>query len=76
MKSFAWKLVVQTIVLFALIAASLFISAGTVEWAEGWIFFGLFLLFFLGVSIWLSIRNPGLAQRANAFGRSKPGRMG
>ncbi len=68
--TFAWKLTFQTIVLFALIAAALFIPSGTVAWTEGWIFFGLFLLFFLGVSIWLSIRNPGLAQERMKLGGS------
>lgn len=68
--TFAWRLTLQTIVLFALIAAALFIPAGTVAWIEGWVFFGLFLVFFLGVSIWLSIRNPGLAQERMKLGGS------
>ena len=44
MKPVILKLIVQTVVLFGLIAAALFVSAGTVKWVEGWLFFGAFFL--------------------------------
>ena len=70
LKSFIWKLLLQTTVLFALIAAALFISAGTIRWAEGWVFFGLFFVFFVGVSLWLSRVDPSLAQERMRLGGS------
>jgi protein-S-isoprenylcysteine O-methyltransferase Ste14 len=70
MKTFALKLILQTIILFSLIAAALFISAGTVGWLQGWLFFGLFFLFFVGVSLWLFTVNPSLAQERMRLGGS------
>ena len=68
MKPYIWKLIIQTIILFGLIAAALFISAGTVIWVEGWVFFCLFFLFFIGVSLWLFRVNPSLAQERMRLG--------
>ena len=70
MKSFILRLIPQAIVLFALIGAALFISAGTVKWAEGWFFFGLFFVFFVGVSLWLFGVNPSLANERMRLGGS------
>ena len=70
MKSFIPRLVLQSIVLFALIAAALFISAGTARWVEGWLFFGLFLVFFESVSLWLFRVNPSLANERMKLGGS------
>lgn len=70
MKSYIWKLIVQTVILFVLIAAALFISAGTVRWVQGWVFFALFFLFFVGVSLWLFRINPSLAQERMRLGGS------
>jgi protein-S-isoprenylcysteine O-methyltransferase Ste14 len=70
MKSFIFKLTAQTIVLFGLIAAALFISAGTIRWIEAWLFFGLFFVFFLGVSLWLFRNNPSLANERMRLGGS------
>ena len=70
MKSFILKLIAQTVVLFALIAAALFISAGTIKWAEAWLFFALFFVFFVGVSLWLFRKNPSLANERMRLGGS------
>ena len=70
MKSFILRLVVQTIVLFVLVAAALFISAGTTRWVEGWLFFGLFFVCFVGVSLWLYRNNPSLANERMRLGGS------
>lgn len=70
MKTFALKLILQTIILFGLIGAALFISAGTVRWVQGWVFFGLFFIFFVGVSLWLFSVNPSLAQERMRLGGS------
>jgi protein-S-isoprenylcysteine O-methyltransferase Ste14 len=70
MKTLALKLILQTIILFGLIAAALFISAGTARWVQGWLFFGLFFLFFVGVSLWLFRVNPSLAQERMRLGGS------
>jgi protein-S-isoprenylcysteine O-methyltransferase Ste14 len=68
MKSFIFKLIAQTVVLFALIAAALFISAGTIRWVEAWLFFGSFLVFFIGVSLWLFRIDPSLANERMRLG--------
>ena len=52
----------QGIALFALFALSLFLPAGTLDWAVGWIYLVLFFVFYLGVSAWLFKHNPGLLQ--------------
>jgi protein-S-isoprenylcysteine O-methyltransferase Ste14 len=70
MLTFILKLIIQTVVLFALIAAALFISAGTIAWAEAWVFFGLFFVFFVGVSLWLFRVNPSLANERMRLGGS------
>lgn len=70
MKTFALKLILQTIILFGLIGAALFISAGTVRWVQGWVFFGLFFIFFIGVSLWLFGANPSLAEERMRLGGS------
>jgi hypothetical protein len=70
MKSFIFKLIAQTVVLFAFIAAALFISAGTIRWVEAWLFFGSFLVFFIGVSLWLFRINPSLANERMRLGGS------
>jgi len=70
MKPFVWKLIVHTIILFGLIAAALFLSAGTIRWVEGWLFFGLYFVFFVGVTIWLHNVNPSLAEERMRLGGS------
>jgi len=70
MKSFIARLVLQSIILFGLIAVALFITAGTARWLEGWLFFGSFFLFFEGVSLWLFRVNPSLANERMKLGGS------
>ena len=68
MRSFVRRLAFQSVVLFGLMAAALFISAGTARWLEGWLFFGLFFVFFEGVSLWLFRVNPSLANERMKLG--------
>jgi len=70
MESYIRKLTAQTIILFGLMAAALFIPAGTLRWTAGWVFFGSFFLFFVGVSIWLYSYNPSLAIERMRLGGS------
>ena len=70
MKSFIFKLIAQTVVFFALIAAALFISAGTIRWVGAWLFFGSFLVFFIGVSLWLFRIDAFLANERMRLGGS------
>lgn len=40
----------------------LFVPAGNIAWANGWIYLAVFLGFFLGNGIWLLRHNPGLLE--------------
>jgi protein-S-isoprenylcysteine O-methyltransferase Ste14 len=54
--------VLQTVVIFTTFGIALFLPAGTLLWTAGWIFLGLFFVFFCGVNAWLFRHNPGLLQ--------------
>jgi protein-S-isoprenylcysteine O-methyltransferase Ste14 len=55
-------LVIQSLVLFVMIALALFLPAGTLAWLAGWIYLLLFFSFYLGVNAWLFRHNPSLLQ--------------
>src|SRR5258708_11159165 len=61
-------LVVQSIVLFVVLALALFVPAGTIAWPMGWVYLVLFFGFFLGVEGWLSRHNPSLLNERLRFG--------
>ena len=54
--------VLETIAFFVVFAAALFLPAGTLAWAAGWIFLLLFFGFYVAVTSWLYRHNPGLMQ--------------
>ena len=45
---------------FAVFAALLFVSAGTVLWPAGWVFIGIFFGFALAITLWLAREDPEL----------------
>jgi protein-S-isoprenylcysteine O-methyltransferase Ste14 len=45
---------------FAVFAALLFVSAGTVLWTAGWVFIGIFFSFALAITLWLAREDPEL----------------
>ncbi len=45
---------------FAVFAALLFVSAGTVLWTAGWVFIGIFFGFALAITLWLVREDPEL----------------
>jgi protein-S-isoprenylcysteine O-methyltransferase Ste14 len=52
----------QFVAFFALFALALFLPAGTLAWAAGWIFLALFFGFYLALTVWLIQHNPALLQ--------------
>ncbi|HSP33283.1 MAG TPA: isoprenylcysteine carboxylmethyltransferase family protein [Thermoanaerobaculia bacterium] len=56
------KLAVQIVSMSVVYALMLFLGAGTIAWAEGWIFLALFFGFTIAISAWLLKVNPGLLQ--------------
>lgn len=62
--------VLETAILFLLLAAALFLPAGTLAWPAGWAFLVLFFAFFVGVSAWLYRHDPGLLMERTHFGTS------
>jgi len=67
-------LVMQSVVLFVLLALVLFLPARTIAWLAGWIYLFLFFSFFLGVNAWLYRHNPGLLQERMSL--TKPDQKG
>jgi protein-S-isoprenylcysteine O-methyltransferase Ste14 len=66
----ARQLVGQFLVLFVVLALTLFLPAGTIAWLAGWIFLVLFLGFYLAVNIWLFKHSPALLQERLRLGTS------
>jgi protein-S-isoprenylcysteine O-methyltransferase Ste14 len=64
----------QSITLFVLLVLALFLPAGTIVWAAGWIYLVLFFSFFLGVNAWLVRHNPGVLRERLSL--SKPDQKG
>jgi len=62
--------VLETIGFFAAFALALFLPAGTLAWAAGWIFLLLFFGFYAAVTLWLYRHNPGLMQERMQLGAS------
>jgi len=56
------KLALQITSMWVVFALMLFLGAGTITWAEGWIFLVLFFGFTIAISAWLLKVNPGLLQ--------------
>ncbi len=63
MKKISLKVLTAEIVfLFLVFALCLFLAAGTIAWAAGWIFMALFFSFVVAITLWLFKYNPGLLQ--------------
>jgi protein-S-isoprenylcysteine O-methyltransferase Ste14 len=62
------KQVGEFFLFFALLALVLFLPAGTLSWLAGWIFLFLFFVFYVGVTLWLIPRNPGLVEERMHLG--------
>jgi protein-S-isoprenylcysteine O-methyltransferase Ste14 len=54
------KALLEVLAEFAVFAALLFISAGTLLWPAGWVFIGLFFGFALSLVVWLAREEPEL----------------
>ncbi|HLH87628.1 MAG TPA: isoprenylcysteine carboxylmethyltransferase family protein [Xanthobacteraceae bacterium] len=54
------KLILQTLVLYALMAVLLFAAAGTWRWPQAWIFIIEMIATGIAISLWLSQHDPGL----------------
>jgi len=63
-------LVGELIYLFLFFTLPLFLAAGTIAWAAGWIFLVLFFSFTFTLTFWLLRHNPGLLQERMTI--SKP----
>jgi protein-S-isoprenylcysteine O-methyltransferase Ste14 len=59
-KALLAKGVLALIAEFAVFAALLFGSAGTVLWTAGWVFMAIFFGFALGITLWVGREDPGL----------------
>lgn len=60
------RLALKTTLMLAVLAALLFVPAGTLDWPEAWIFISLYLVFVFGVALWWRIKNPGLLKERAA----------
>ena len=64
------QLVVNTAVMMAVIAATLFVPAATQDWPAGWAFFLLMFGFAIAMILWLLRFYPELlAERLTGIGR-------
>ncbi len=56
--------------MFVVFALALFLAAGTVAWAAGWVFLALFFGFTVALSAWLLKHDPGLlTERMTGIGK-------
>ena len=55
-----FKLIIQTLVVYAITAVLLFVAAGTWRWPQAWIFIIEMVASGLVVSLWLARHDPGL----------------
>lgn len=63
------RLVLKVVLLYSLIAAALFISAGRLDWIAGWTYLCLHAGFSVGLMLWLARNDAGLLkERATAEG--------
>src|SRR5271157_1803156 len=58
----------ETVGFFVAFALSLFLPAGTFAWIAGWAFLLLFFGFYIAVTLWLFVHNPGLMQERLRLG--------
>ena len=63
-------ILLETVTLFIVIAACLFLPSETSSWSAGWLFILLFVGFFTGVNFWLSDHNPSLLKERIRLGTS------
>ncbi len=63
-------LAAQTVWLFFMFALPLFVAAGTVAWAAGWVFMALFFDFVAAITAWLYRHNPALLNERMAGKKS------
>ncbi len=61
------KVIIVETIEFLLIAAGLFLPAGTVGWAPGWVFLGLVFACGLPMTWWLLKYDPGLVEERMRF---------
>jgi protein-S-isoprenylcysteine O-methyltransferase Ste14 len=54
------KALLEVLAEFAVFAALLFVSAGTLLWLAGWAFMALFFAFALAIVLWLASEDPEL----------------
>jgi uncharacterized membrane protein len=54
------KLIIQTLVFYALTAVLLFAAAGTWRWPQAWIFIIEMIASGIAVGVWLARHDPGL----------------
>ncbi len=54
------KLVIQTLVVYAIMAAILFGAAGTWRWPQAWVFIAEMIATGVAIGIWLARHDPGL----------------
>jgi len=59
-KALLAKGVLVLIAEFAVFAALLFVSAGTVLWPAGWVFMAIFFVFALAITLWVDRHDPEL----------------
>lgn len=56
------RLLVRSVLGFAITAALLFVPAGTIHWPGAWVLLALFTILSLTFSIWLAYRDPALLE--------------
>src|SRR4051812_50148388 len=67
------KLITQTAVWIAAMAAVLFVAAGTVRWPAAWVFLAEMAGLGLAIGLWLARRDPALlAERLTARFQAAP----
>jgi protein-S-isoprenylcysteine O-methyltransferase Ste14 len=54
------KLIIQTLVVYAITAALLFVAAGTWRWPQAWVFIFEMTATGIAVGVWLARHDPGL----------------
>ena len=68
-----WTDSVKAVLWIVSIGALLFLSAGTLDWPNAWIFMAEFVIGGLAVTMWLAWRDPGLLKErmGGPFQRAK-----
>src|SRR5215472_8252813 len=56
------RLIVQTIAFVAVMAALLFVPAGTVDWLGAWVFIGEMAVASVAIGVWLARHDPALLE--------------